>query len=89
MEDPRKIETLLTSNSELHIKDIPEMSTIVVDERAKMRPDLVFGATDSMKWAMILNGIDSPYQLAPGRIVAIPDPDALQGELLELEGVAL
>lgn len=89
MADGRKIETLLSSNSELHIKDIPELSVVPVTEQSKMRPDLVFGATANMKWAMVLNGIDSPYQLAPGRVLTVPDPDALENELLELEGVTL
>lgn len=82
---PRMIERFLSTNSELIPTNVTSVQTVRVDQRSKMRPDKIFGATASMKWAMVLNGIDSPYMMARGRMFAQPEPSSLNSELVELE----
>ena len=80
----RTIETFLQGNSDLIPDRISSSHTAVVKAGSELRPDKVFGATASMKWAMILNGIDSPYMLAKAKAYVVPDESSLNSETVEL-----
>lgn len=80
----KKIELFLSENSALHT-DIPQDGATKIDLKNKRRPDKIFGRTGMMKWAMVLNGVDSPYMLNPGCVVYHPNTPALRTEINELE----
>lgn len=79
------IERFLTENSELIPSNVHTSRVVRADTRTKYRPDLIYGANAQMKWAMILNGVDSPYMMAAGKVLAVPDTAELNSELAELE----
>lgn len=81
----RLIERFLSENSAIIPDNIVMSQATVVKARDRFRPDKVFGATVTMKWEMIVSGADSPYMLAKGRALPVPDSTSLKSELAELE----
>jgi len=79
------IERFLTENSDLIPSNVHTSRVVKADLRTQRRPDLIYGANDRMKWAMILNGIDSPYMMANGKVLVVPDAAELGSELAELK----
>ena len=79
------IERLLTENSDLIASNVHVSRIVKADLRTQRRPDLIFGANEQMKWAMILNGIDSPYMMDSGKVLTVPDATELSSELAELK----
>lgn len=78
------IERFLTENSELITSNVHTSRIVKADLRTQRRPDLIYGANGQMKWAMILNGIDSPYMMDNGKVLVVPDATELSSELAEL-----
>lgn len=85
----QQIKRFLEENSDIIPANIPMAQTVQVTRKTQRRPDKVFGATAQMKWDMILAGVDSPYMLNNGRVVAIADASALNSELAELKEFAI
>lgn len=83
------ITKFLSENSALIPSNVESARVAEVTAKTQRRPDLAFGATASMKWAMILAGIDSPYMLDKGVVVPVPDSADLNSELLELKDFEL
>lgn len=81
----RLIERLLTNNSSFVVDNVVTSKVVLVAPRSRFRPDKIYGATSIMKWAAIFGGVDSPYMLAKGKAVAIPEEAALKNELVELK----
>lgn len=81
----RLIERFLTENSDLIPANVHTARVARADLRTQRRPDLIYGANAQMKWAAILNGVDSPYMLDRGKVLAVPDAAELSSELAELK----
>lgn len=81
----RLIERFLTENSDLIPTNVHTAHVARADLRTQRRPDLIYGANEQMKWAAILNGVDSPYMLDRGKVLAVPDAAELSSELAELK----
>lgn len=84
MNDGRDIERLITQNSNLDTA-IPTSRVTYVSTRYPYRPDKVFERDDLMKWDMVLNGIDTPYRLAPNAPVHHADRITLKTALKGLK----
>lgn len=84
MNDGRDLERLLTQNSDMDT-GIPSSSVSLVPPRYPYRPDRVFARDDLMKWDMVLNGIDTPYRLAPNTPVRNSDRISLKTALKGLK----
>ena len=84
MNDGRDIERLLTQNSDMDTA-IPSSAVSLVPPRYPYRPDRVFARDDLMKWDMVLNGIDTPYRLAPNTPVRHADRISLKSALKDLK----
>lgn len=84
MNDGRDIERLLAQNSDIDT-NIPSSSVSLVPPRYPYRPDRVFARDDMMKWDMVLNGIDTPYRLAPNTPVRHADRISLKTAIKNLK----
>lgn len=84
MNDGRDIERLLTQNSDIDT-NIPSSAVSLVPPRYPYRPDRVFARDDLMKWDMVLNGIDTPYRLAPNTPVRHADRISLKTAIKNLK----
>ena len=82
MNDGRDLERLLTQNSDM---DTPSSAVSLVPPRYPYRPDRVFARDDMMKWDMVLNGIDTPYRLAPNTPVRHADRISLKTAIKNLK----
>lgn len=84
MNDGRDLERLLTQNSDMDT-NIPSSAVSLVPPRYPYRPDRVFARDDMMKWDMVLNGIDTPYRLAPNTPVRHADRISLKTAIKNLK----
>ena len=84
MNDGRDLERLLAQNSDMDT-NIPSSAVSLVPPRYPYRPDRVFARDDLMKWDMVLNGIDTPYRLAPNAPVRHADRISLKTALKGLK----
>lgn len=80
----RLIERFLSENSDLIPANVHTARVVRADLRTQRRPDLIYGANAQMKWAAVLNGVDSPYAMDKGKVLAVPDASELSSELAEL-----
>lgn len=83
--ETRLIERFLSENSAVIVDNIAAPQATVVEAKDKFRPDKVYGAIATMKWDMIVAGIDSPYMIAKGRALSVPEDPSLRSELAELK----
>lgn len=81
----QQIERFLSENSDIIPSNVHTSRVVRANTRTQRRPDMIYGANAQMKWAMILNGIDSPYMMDNGRVLTVPDATELSSELAELK----
>lgn len=84
MNDGRDLARLLSQNSDIDT-NIPSSAVSLVPPRYPYRPDRVFARDDLMKWDMVLNGIDTPYRLAPNTPVRHADRISLKTAIKNLK----
>lgn len=78
------ISRFLDNNSSIHTQ--PAVDTIAVaDLKTKHRPDKLCPRDQYFKWDLIFSGIDTPYKLARGGIVAIVNRTWLATELNDIK----